>query len=63
MNRQNDERRNQIVGTGIAVGAGSGVALGLVLMNVLNHPGLYALGIAIGVSLGVAISLIIAGRS
>jgi hypothetical protein len=63
MNRQDDERREQIVGTGIAVGAGFGVALGLVLMNVFNHPGLFALGIAIGTTLGITISLAIAGRS
>ena len=59
----NESKKNQIIGTGIAVGCGFGVALGLVLMTILDHPGFFALGIAVGVSLGTTISLALADHS
>jgi len=40
---------------GIAIGAGAGVALGLVMMTIFDNPGFFALGIAIGVSIGTAV--------
>jgi hypothetical protein len=43
-----DQQPGRMIGVGIAIGAGFGVALGLVLDSL-------GLGIAIGVSLGVAI--------
>jgi hypothetical protein len=33
------------------------VALGVVLMTILDHPGFYAVGIAIGLSIGIAIGV------
>ncbi len=56
MNHHNEDRWHH-TGSGIAIGAGFGVALGLVLMNVLDHPGFFAVGIGIGITLGVTIGL------
>jgi hypothetical protein len=39
------------------MGAGFGVALGLVLSSILDHPGFFAVGIGIGLCLGVTIGL------
>jgi len=61
MNGHNS-KRDEYVATGIAIGAGGGVALGLVLMNILNHPGFFAVGIAIGVTVGVTIGLALGNR-
>jgi hypothetical protein len=47
-NGRTDQQPGSMIGVGIAIGAGFGVALGLVLDSL-------GLGIAIGVSLGVAI--------
>lgn len=55
MNHSNKEQPNQSIGLGIAIGAGGGVALGLVMMQIFNNPGFFALGIAIGASIGTAI--------
>ncbi len=42
---------------GIPLGAGFGVALGLVLMSVTNHPGFFAVGIGSGLCFGLSIGL------
>lgn len=39
----------------IPIGMGFGVALGLVLAQVMDHPGFFAVGIAVGVSIGTAV--------
>lgn len=57
MNGSNDEGNSQFLGTTIAIGAGFGVALGLVLMNVADHPGFFAVGISMGLIFGTAIGL------
>lgn len=60
MKRSNEEKRQMIMGAGAAVGAGGGVALGLVMMQVLDKPGFFALGIAIGVTIGTVIAIAVA---
>ena len=62
MNSQRPERGSELLGGGIAIGAGAGVALGLVLMTVMDHPGFFAVGIAIGVSMGTAIGVALQER-
>lgn len=57
MNEPNGEKKQSNVAFGIVIGAGFGVALGVVMMNILDHPGFFAVGIAIGVSLGTTIGL------
>lgn len=42
---------------GIAIGAGAGVALGVLLMNVANQPAFFAIGIAIGLLFGTAVGI------
>ena len=61
MNEQNEQR--QINYVGIPIGTGFGVALGLVLANILDHPGLFALGIAIGLTIGTAVTVFLDRRS
>jgi hypothetical protein len=62
MNGQNGKGENHYLTLAIPIGAGLGVALGLVLMNVVDHPGFFAVGIAIGLSLGTAIGLALDSR-
>jgi hypothetical protein len=57
MNDSNDEQKTHYLTIGIPVGAGFGVALGLILMTVLDHNGMFALGIAIGLTLGTTIGM------
>lgn len=57
MNGQKDKNDYHFLSIAIPLGAGIGVALGLVLMNILDHPGFFAVGIAIGLSLGTSIGL------
>jgi hypothetical protein len=57
MNGQNNHRPQKYLSIAIPIGAGAGVALGLVLMNVLDHPGFFAVGIAIGLSISTAIGV------
>ena len=52
---RSDLRLGNMVATGMAIGAGFGVALGLVLDNL-------ALGIAIGVGMGMAVGAALGGR-
>ena len=54
---QDKERQEKAIGTGVAAGAGFGVALGLVLMSIFDNPGFFALGIAIGVSIGITVGV------
>ncbi|MCA9984786.1 MAG: hypothetical protein KDE59_10850 [Anaerolineales bacterium] len=62
MNGNDKARRNEIIGSAIAIGAGGGVALGLVLAQILGHVGFMSVGIAIGLCLGLVIGLFIANR-
>lgn len=55
MNGRNDS--NYYLTRAIPVGAGFGVALGLVLSTVTDHPGFFAVGIAIGLSIATAIGV------
>lgn len=59
MNGSHDEQKTQYLAIGIPLGAGFGVALGLILMNVLDHNGMFALGIAIGMTLGTTIGMVL----
>ena len=54
------QTRSEIIGTAIAIGAGGGVALGLVMMQIFDHNGFFALGIAIGMTLGIMIGALVA---
>lgn len=62
MNGQTEKPDREAVWSAIPIGAGAGVALGLVLMNVLNHNGFFAVGIGIGLALGVAVGLVLDRR-
>lgn len=62
MNGQKDRNEGHFLSIAIPLGAGAGVALGLVLMNILDHPGFFAVGIAVGLSLGTAIGLVLDRR-
>lgn len=62
MNGPEEDRKSQVVAVAIPIGAGAGVALGVVLMKVADNPGFLALGIAIGVTFGVAIGLALSAR-
>jgi hypothetical protein len=60
----NDQRKNQHtsqdkeqIWASIPIGAGFGVALGLVLMDIFDNPGFFAVGIGIGLCLGTTIGL------
>lgn len=57
MNSNQSDRQSRFPAAAIPIGAGGGVALGVVLMNVMNHPGFFAVGLAIGLSLSIAIGL------
>jgi hypothetical protein len=59
MNGHNS-KREEYVGTGLAIGAGGGVALGVVMMTIFDNPGFLAVGSAIGVAIGIAIGLALA---
>lgn len=63
MNGNDKARWNEIVGSAIAIGAGGGVALGLVMAQILGHVGFMAVGIAIGFCLGLVIGIFIANQS
>lgn len=56
------KKREEMIAYGIPIGAGAGVALGLILQAVFDNPGFFGLGIAIGVSLGITISISLAER-
>lgn len=62
MNGSPDKRDGYYTSFGIPIGSGFGVALGLVLANVLDHPGMFALGIALGLILGTTIGLVLDRR-
>jgi len=55
MKRPNETNDHYYLSIGISIGAGAGVALGLVMMTIFDNPGFFALGIAIGVSIGTAV--------
>ncbi len=55
MKQPNEANEHTHLSSGIAIGAGAGVALGLVMMTIFDNPGFFALGIAIGVSIGTAV--------
>lgn len=57
-----DDRDGYYTARAIPIGAGAGVALGLVLSTVADHPGFFALGIAMGLMFGVAIGLALDSR-
>ena len=57
MNEQRNKQSQRYLSAGIPLGAGFGVALGLVLMNIFDNPGFFAVGIGIGLSLGTTIGL------
>jgi hypothetical protein len=57
MNEEHNEQQQQTVGSSLPIGAGAGVALGLVLMDILDHPGFFPVGITIGLCLGLVIGL------
>ncbi len=59
MKKPNHEEERQYLAVCIPIGAGAGVALGVVLMNILDHPGFMAVGIAVGLCLGVVIGLVL----
>lgn len=63
MNGNDKARRNEIISSAIAIGAGGGVALGLVLAQLLDHVGFMSVGIAFGVCLGLVIGIAIANHS
>ena len=63
MNGNDKARRNEIIGSAIAIGAGAGVALGLVLAQIMDHVGFMSVGIAIGLCLGLVIGIFIANHS
>ena len=58
MNEPQDKRRTELLSYTIPIGAGLGVALGLLLMTILDHKGLFGLGIAIGLAIGVTVGLV-----
>jgi len=57
MNEQRNKQSQRYLSAGIPLGAGFGVALGLVLMNIFDNPGFFAVGIGIGLCLGTTIGL------
>jgi len=57
MKRPNEANDHYYLSIGISIGTGAGVALGLVMMNIFDNPGFFALGIAIGVSIGTAVGV------
>lgn len=57
MNGPNNEPNPRYLWFGIPIGTGFGVALGIVMATILDHPGFFALGIAIGTTLGITIGL------
>lgn len=60
MNKPNsEEEERQYLAVCIPIGTGAGVALGVVLMNILERPGFLAVGIAVGMCLGVTIGLVL----
>ena len=59
MNEPQDKQKTKLLSYTIPIGAGLGVALGLLLMTILDHKGLFGLGIAIGLTLGVTVGLVL----
>ena len=59
MNEGQERRKIDHVMYTIPIGAGLGVALGLLLMTALDHNGLFALGNAIGLTVGVTVGLVL----
>jgi hypothetical protein len=57
MNQKRNEQKQRYLSGGIPLGAGFGVALGLVLMDIFDNPGFFAVGIGIGLCLGTTIGL------
>ena len=55
MKQPHETNDHHYLSLGIVIGAGGGVALGLVMMTIFDNPGFFALGIAIGVSIGTAV--------
>lgn len=59
---KHQDREQRHLSAGIPLGAGFGVALGLVLMDIFDNPGFFAVGIALGLCLGMIIGLIMDRR-
>lgn len=53
------ERRDEIVGSAIAIGGGTGFSVGLLF----DHPGLVLLSVLVGIGLGALIGWAIARRA
>ena len=57
MNGRDNEQNHRFLTLGIAIGAGFGVALGLILSTVFDNPGFFAIGISCGLGTGLSIGV------